>query len=122
MGVVTGGVVSMYILGCVTLCVDGVAEEVSFGRLSFGNDGGTIIFSIFAMSMNALVYALPYVKLGMFNLGVERILNMSTPVYWRYIFGVVFGMGICCEKKLDLVCISYAPCFCNKTNYFQLFF
>ena len=49
MSVITDGVGLMGALGCVTLCVSGVAAEVFFGRLSFGNVGGVVLFQVFLL-------------------------------------------------------------------------
>ena len=60
-----------------------VGVSFCFGRLFFGNEGGVIFFNIFAMSMNTLVYLLPYFRLGMFDFGSERMLSMSAAVCCR---------------------------------------
>ena len=81
LNVITSVVLMLFTPGSVTLCLGGVSKEITFGRLFFGNDDRTIILNMFAISMNALVYAFPYdVKPGMFDLGFIRMLSMSAAV------------------------------------------
>lgn len=84
--------------GSAALCLGAFSIEVSPGMLSFGNYSGTILLISCAISINVLVYVLPYVKPGMFDLEFERIISISTAVCRRYVSSVMFGKGICCGK------------------------